>query len=511
MKNMELFISQFSKIVCAFFIFHFSFFINLSAQHKHEMRAAWVATVANIDWPQKGCFDTDSQKMQMIEILDSLKSLNFNAIVFQIRPTSDAFYESDLEPWSLFLTGKQGVAPEPYYDPLKFTITEAHRRQIEVHVWLNPYRVLNSADLKKLSYNHLYYRKPELFVKYGNQYYFNPGLDETRHHLNKVVADIVTRYDIDAVHFDDYFYPYRVPNEEFPDEITFKCFPRGFVNKDDWRRNNVNLIIQELNATIKSIKPWVEFGISPFGVWRNAEQDINGSATQAGCTNYDDLYADVRLWLREGWIDYVVPQLYWEIGKKVADYEVLVDWWSKNSFGRNLYIGLSASNLGQGKVEAWHRPNELCRQLAMNKDYPATSGAVFFSCKGLLRNKQGLCDSLQQTYYKYPALNPENNNLKGFSSAAPRNLRIEEGKLRWDEVIDEGGYQVAYYVVYMFDASLGEINIDESSNILMKTDATEVDLSQIDNGGLKRVTFVVTTVNRFRQESAVVDKVTYMY
>ena len=508
---MELFISQFSKIVCAFFIFHFSFFINLSAQHKHEMRAAWVATVANIDWPQKGCFDTDSQKMQMIEILDSLKSLKFNAIVFQIRPTSDAFYESDLEPWSLFLTGKQGVAPEPYYDPLKFTITEAHRRQIEVHVWLNPYRVLNSADLKKLSYNHLYYRKPELFVKYGNQYYFNPGLDETRHHLNKVVADIVTRYDIDAVHFDDYFYPYRVPNEEFPDEITFKCFPRGFVNKDDWRRNNVNLIIQELNATIKSIKPWVEFGISPFGVWRNAEQDINGSATQAGCTNYDDLYADVRLWLREGWIDYVVPQLYWEIGKKVADYEVLVDWWSKNSFGRNLYIGLSASNLGQGKVEAWHRPNELCRQLAMNKDYPMTSGAVFFSCKGLLRNKQGLCDSLQQTYYKYPALNPENNNLKGFSSAAPRNLRIEGDKLRWDEVIDEGGYQVAYYVVYMFDASLGEIDIDEPSNILMKTNATEVDLSQIDNGGLKRVTFVVTTVNRFRQESAVVDKVTYMY
>ena len=203
-------------------------------------------------------------------------------------------------------------------------------------------------------------------------------------------------------------------------------------------------------------------------MWRNADQDANGSATQAGCTNYDDLYADVRLWLKEGWIDYVVPQLYWEIGKKVADYEVLVDWWSKNSFGRNLYIGLSASNLGHGKIKAWHRPNELCRQLAMNNDYPATSGAVFFSCKGLLRNKQGLCDSLQLTYYKYPALNPENKNLKGFSSAAPRNLRIEDGKLRWDVVEDEGGYQVAYYVVYMFDASKGEIDTDEPSNILMK-------------------------------------------
>jgi hypothetical protein len=190
---------------------------------------------------------------------------------------------------------------------------------------------------------------------------------------------------------------------------------------------------------------------------------------------------------------------------------VLVDWWSKNSFGRNLYIGLSASNLGHGKIEAWRRPNELCRQLKMNKDYPATSGAVFFSCKGLLRNKQGLCDSLQQTYYKYPALNPENKNLKGFSSAAPRNLRVEEGKLRWDAVVDEGGYQVAYYVVYMFDASSGEIDTENPSNILMKTTATEIDLSNVDSKGLKNVTFVVTTINRFRQESIVVDRINFTY
>jgi uncharacterized lipoprotein YddW (UPF0748 family) len=484
--------------------------IGVNAQNKHEMRAAWIATVVNIDWPEKGCFDVDSQKQQMLAILDSLDALNFNAIVFQIRPTSDAFYQSELEPWSMFLTGKQGVAPEPFYDPLEFTIAEAHKRQIEVHVWLNPYRVLNTDKLNLLSYNHLYYRKPELFVKYGRQYYFNPGLDETRNFLNKVVADIVSRYDIDAVHFDDYFYPYRIEGEEFPDDATFKTYPRGFQNKDDWRRNNVNLIIQELNTTIKSIKPWVEFGISPFGVWRNADKDINGSATQAGCTNYDDLYADVRLWLQEGWIDYVVPQLYWEIGKEVADYEVLVDWWSKNSFGRNLYIGLSASTLGSNKAEAWERPNELCRQLAMNKLHPATSGAVYFSCKGLLRNAQGLCDSLQQTYYKYPALNPNNSNLGGYASAAPRNLRIEKGKLLWDSVVDEGGYQVAYYVVYMFDTS-SPININKAENILMKTNGTEVDLSTIPHESRKRVTFVVTSVNRFREESPIVEHVTYRY
>ena len=492
-------------------IMYCAFCSEINAQHKHEMRAAWVATVANIDWPQRGCFDVDSQKTQMIEILDSLASLKFNAIVFQIRPTADALYQSELEPWSLFLTGKQGLAPNPFYDPLEFTIAEAHKRQIEVHVWLNPYRVLNVNNLKLLTPNHLYFRKPELFVKYGKQYYFNPGLDETRSYLNNVVADIVTRYDIDAVHFDDYFYPYRIAGEEFPDEKTFSQYPRGFSNKDDWRRNNVNLIIQELSVTIKSIKPWVEFGISPFGVWRNADQDVNGSATQAGCTNYDDLYADVRLWLKEGWIDYVVPQLYWEIGKKVADYEVLVDWWSKNSFGRNLYIGLSASNLGQGKIEAWKRPNELCRQLAMNNLHPATSGAVYFSCKGLLRNAQGLCDSLQQTYYKYPSLNPENKNLVCVSSAAPRNLRIENGKLRWDAVVDEDGYQVAYYVVYMFDASSSELDIEKPSNILTKTNNTEIDLSTIDTKGLKHVKFTVTTINRFRQESIVVDTVTYTF
>ena len=482
-------------------ILHCALCIKVNAQHKHEMRAAWVATVANIDWPQRGCFDVDSQKMQMIEILDSLESLKFNAIVFQIRPTSDALYQSDLEPWSLFLTGKQGVAPNPFYDPLEFTIAEAHKRQIEVHVWLNPYRVLNVDDLKLLSPNHLYYRKPELFVKYGKQYYFNPGLDETRKFLNTVVADIVTRYDVDAVHFDDYFYPYRIAGKEFPDDATFKSHSRGFNNKDDWRRNNVNLIIQELNATIKSIKPWVEFGISPFGVWRNADQDPNGSATQAGCTNYDDLYADVRLWLKEGWIDYIVPQLYWEIGKKVADYEVLVDWWSKNSFGRNLYIGLSASTLGTGKADAWKQPNELCRQLAMNNLHPATSGAVYFSCKGLLRNAQGLCDSLQQTYYKYPALNPENHNLKGNASAAPRNVRVENGKLKWDPVVDEGGYQIAYYVVYMFDASQ-PIDISNPESILLKTSETEVDLSKINHD---KATFVVTSVNRFRLESVAVE------
>ena len=333
-----------------FFISLFLVVLQGNAQPKFEMRGAWIATVANIDWPKSPGLTVDEQKQQMIEILDTMQSLNMNSIVFQIRPTADAFYDSEHEPWSYFLNGEQGLAPEPYFDPLDFVIGEAHKRFIEVHVWLNPYRVLNNDNLSVLHKDHLYYRQPELFVKYGNQYYFNPGLDQTRTYLKTIVEDVVSRYDIDAIHFDDYFYPYRIAGQPFPDQNTFKAHPRGFTNIEDWRRNNVDLIIAELSEAIKAIKPWVEFGISPFGVWRNASKDpVRGSKTRAGQTNYDDLYADILKWLDEGTIDYVVPQLYWEIGKTVADYSILADWWSKYSFNRNLYIGLFTSYLGEPK------------------------------------------------------------------------------------------------------------------------------------------------------------------
>lgn len=494
------------KYIISFLIFVFWVHIAVAAPKKHEMRAAWIATVANIDWPAKDCFEPEEQQAHMIQILDSLTSLNFNAIVFQIRPTADAFYNSSLEPWSHYLTGMQGVSPEPFYDPLAFVIHEAHKRMIDVHVWLNPYRVvLNETDIDSLAPEHIYLRNPELFVKYGAKYYFNPGLDETRSFLNKVVADIVARYDIDAIHFDDYFYPYRIAGCEFPDSDTFRKYPRGYKNIGDWRRNNVNMVIRELSTTIKSRKPWVEFGISPFGVWRNIDKDAKGSRTRAGQTNYDDLYADVRLWLKEGWIDYVVPQLYWEIGKPVADYTVLAEWWSNNSFGRNLYIGLSSSNLGILRAQAWHKPNELCRQIRYNEKFDEISGEVFFSCNTLLKNPQGLCDSLTTRHYKYPALIPVNDNLQGGASAAPDSVRVERiGKrdyLLWNEVSDYGGYQIDYYVVYMFSAA-DAVNINNPAAIVARTDDTCIDLTQIDTKGLTDVTFVVTSVNRFHRESS---------
>ena len=503
-------VEQFVIMKKHIFLLFVSLFLTsfIFAQHqKREMRAVWIATLANIDWPSQRNLTPKAQREEMRTMLDGLAKNNINTIILQIRPTSDAFYPSSIEPWSNWLTGKQGVKPNPFYDPLQFVIEEAHNRCMEVHVWLNPYRMTNSDNLNILNKNHLYFKNKDLFVKYGEKYYFDPGLDETREFLNRVVEDVVERYDIDAIHFDDYFYPYRVGNEEFPDELTFRKNPRGFslLQKNDWRRNNVNLVISELQQTIKNIKPWVELGISPFGVWRNDNVDPMGSATRAGVQNYDDLYADILKWLREGTIDYVAPQLYWEIGKKVADYEILAKWWCDNSFGKNLYIGLYASQLGSNDAApAWRNGNELCRQLKLNKKFQQIDGAIFFSARPFLKNKQNLNDSLQRNYYKYPALTPINRNIQGENPAQPQNVKIlRDGKdayLMWDEINEEGGCRTAYYVVYAFKGKkVGDLN--DPANILLKTTENCVDLREFQHKFIGNYTFVVTTVNRFKHES----------
>ena len=496
------------------FLLFISFVISLSAQQypKREMRAVWIATVANIDWPSQSGLTPTQQRIEMRNMLDGLQACNINTIVLQIRPTADSFYPSDLEPWSNYLSGKQGQRPNPYYDPLQFIIEEAHKRCMEVHGWVNPYRVTNAAgQINRLDKNHIYYKNRDLIVKYGEKYYFNPGLDETREFLNKVVEDIVGHYDIDGLHFDDYFYPYPEGSKDFPDEETFRANPRGFTNKADWRRNNVNMVIEELQKTIKDMKPWVQFGVSPFGVWRNDNKDTQGSATRAGITNYDDLYADILKWLREGTIDYVVPQLYWEIGKKVADYEVLVKWWSDHSYGKNLYIGLYASGLIENKTEAWKKGNEVARQLKMNRNFPKTEGAVYFSAKALLKNPRGLVDTLKNNYYKFPALQPICHNIKGEASAQPQNIRVvkdgKEAYILWDEVVEDGGCQVAYYVVYGFKGKkIGDMNDPE--NIVAVTTENCIDLNAYEKKFKGRCSFVVTAVNRYKYESVPTEGVT---
>ena len=369
-------------------------------------RGAWIATVANIDWPSAEAVGHDSlQRAEMVWLLDSLEAIGINAIIFQVRPTADALYKSEYEPTSHWLMGTQGDSLT--WDPLEWTIEQAHQRNMEVHVWLNPYRVnLAKTDTSEICAEHVWRKHPEWFWEYNKQWYFDPGLEVTREWICTIVRDIVMRYDIQAIHMDDYFYPYPVGGKPLPDSKTFAKYPRGFTDIADWRRNNVNLAIQDIHRTIRECNKNVQFGISPFGVWRNASVDPTGSATTAGITNYDDLYADIRLWIKSGWIDYVLPQLYWEIGKKAADYEILVHWWANEVRGTNckLYIGMAPYRLQDTqttqttKTTPWQEGNEISRQMHLNRTIPEITGECFYSTRPLLKNPRGVCDIIKAIY-----------------------------------------------------------------------------------------------------------------
>ena len=367
---------------------------------KREFRGVWVATVDNIDWPTKPTPDSYQQKEQFIRLLDMHKYNGMNAVVVQVRPATDALYPSVFEPWSQWLTGTQGKPPVPYYDPLSFMITETHKRGMEFHAWLNPYRAVFKIGVSSISPIHLTNLYPEWFLDYGDKRYFDPGNKNAQAYVRDVVKDIVSRYDVDAIHFDDYFYPYRIAGKEFPDSVSYKKYNNG-LGRDAWRRSNVDSIIVMLNRTIKSVNKKCQFGISPFGVWRNADKDPDGSATKAGQTNYDDLYADILLWLKSDWIDYVAPQLYWEFGHKAAPYEVLIDWWSKHTYGKNCYIGLGIYRAGSN--EAWKDSSQLTRQIDLLRTKSTINGMIFFSSKTFNKNPNGWNDSLRLNYFRNPA------------------------------------------------------------------------------------------------------------
>ena len=376
----------------------------LFSQIKTEFRGVWIATIDNIDWPSKGNFNPDSQKVEFIRLLDMHKRNGINAVIVQIRPVSDAFYPSPYEPWSEFLTGKQGQAPVPYYDPLAFMITETHKRGIQFHAWMNPYRAIFNINTSSIASTHITTIHPEWFLTYGDKKYFDPGNKEAQQYLANIVKDVVSRYAIDAIHFDDYFYPYKITGKEFPDFTSFRKYGNG-MNKDDWRRSNTDSIICILSGIIKNQNSTCQFGISPFGVWRNQDRDpINGSKTNGAQTNYDDLYADILLWLRKGWIDYVAPQLYWEFGHKIAPYEILLDWWGKHSYGRNCYIGLGIYRANSNN--SWKDITQLPRMIEALRNTPNIQGMVFFSSKTFEKNPNGWGDSLRLNYFKDPVKMP---------------------------------------------------------------------------------------------------------
>jgi uncharacterized protein YbbC (DUF1343 family)/uncharacterized lipoprotein YddW (UPF0748 family) len=364
-----------------------------------EFRAAWIASVANINWPSKPGLPTDKQKAEAIELLDLLQDNNFNAAVFQVRPQCDALYNSELEPWSYYLTGKQGQAPEPYYDPLEFWIEEAHKRGIELHVWLNPYRAHHPSG-GEITEHSIVKRHPELVVKLSSGYWWlDPSLEGTRKHSMAVVMDIVKRYDIDGVHFDDYFYPYPSYNDgDFPDDKSWEIYINsgGDLSRADWRRESVNIFIEDLYDAIKDEKPYVKFGLSPFGIWRP-----NHPPSIQGFDQYDRLYADAKLWLNEGWIDYFTPQLYWTINRIPQSYPVLLGWWkNENKEERHLWPGIS---VGRGRDE--QGVDENINQIMITRGMlPESPGEVHWSIEAV-RNKY-YADALKAGPYKNQALVP---------------------------------------------------------------------------------------------------------
>lgn len=432
-------------------------------------------------------------------MLDLLKSVGMNAVIVQVRPSADAFYPSSYEPWTEYLSGVQGKGPEPYYNPLEFMIQQAKQRGLEFHAWFNPYRV-SMRDSVTFADNHPIHKHPEWFVTYGGKWYYDPGHPEAQQYVLQAIMETVKHYDVDAVHFDDYFYPYRVRNEVFPDSSSYSVYGKEtYSNVDDWRRYNVDFFVKELSSRIKAEKPHVKFGISPFGVWRNKEKDPDGSETQAGVTNYDDLYADVLKWLKEGWIDYVTPQLYWNIGFKVADYTVLIDWWSKHSYGKHLYIGQGVYRMGE---KGWENPDELLNQVKLNRTYGEINGSMYFNSTTFLQDKQGITTKMH-TLYPYPALIPSMSWIDAKAPAAPV-LQPATGSqgsgiyLSWSDSTD-----ASYYVVYRFKKGELESPANPIHIVAIVQREPFARQSWLDKTADKRTRYVyrITAVDRGHNES----------
>ncbi|MCU0420748.1 MAG: family 10 glycosylhydrolase [Cyclobacteriaceae bacterium] len=384
------------------------------AQAPREFRGVWVATVANIDWPSQPNLPDPLQQQEFRALLDLHQKNGLNAIVLQIRPAADAFYPSSLEPWSEWLVS---AGHAPGYDPLAFCLREAHARGMELHAWFNPYRArFNATDSVAPHPQSIEARHPEWLVAYGKNKYLNPGLPEARAHTVAVVLDVVKRYPLDGVHFDDYFYPYKIEGQAFPDSLTYLHHRQPGQSLDDWRRENINGLIHQLHDSLKRIKPHLSFGISPFGVWRNQDKDPEGSATRAGQTCYDDLYADVRLWLREGWIDYVAPQLYLPIGHERMDFATMVDWWCRNHYGKPIYIGQAAYRIDGETDIRWKNPSQLFEQYRLCRTCPAIQGNIYFSSKSFRQNPLGVNDSLRHGIYRHRAVPPPRSPSRPLTS-----------------------------------------------------------------------------------------------
>ena len=384
-----------------------------------EFRALWVATVNNLDWPSRNDLTTAEQQQELLAILDRAAALRMNAIVFQVRPEADALYASPYEPWSRYLTGRQGKAPDPYWDPLEFAVAEAHKRNLELHAWFNPYRVAFHKDSSR-SRSHVSRQRPDLVVPYAQYLWMDPSKREVRRMMIRTVLDVVKRYDVDGVHIDDYFYPYPETRNgqriEFPDARSYAAYRRsgGTLDRSDWRRRNVDILIQEFYAAVKAEKKWVKVGISPFGIWRPGFPPT----TTAGIDQYDELYADARKWLRDGSLDYIAPQLYWPVRPPEQSYPVLLQWWvDENVKGRHVWPGLALYKLpitGPRKMST----DDIAEEIRITRGTVGATGHIHFNAKVLMDDVEGIAGRLGELYAE-PALVPASPWLDSIVPAAP--------------------------------------------------------------------------------------------
>lgn len=463
---------------------------------KREFRGAWIQTAFQGEYKEM----TPAQmRKSFIKKLNYLQACGINAIIFQVRPEADAFYKSDIEPWSRFYTGEQGKAPAGDFDPMAFLIEECHKRNMEFHAWLNPYRV-STAGNTVFAPNHIYHQHPEWFVTYNKQLLFDPGLPDSRKFICRVVRDIVSRYDVDAIHMDDYFYPYPVAGVSFPDDRSFAKYGlgRGYTESQraDWRRENVNTLIHEIKRTILLTKPWVRFGISPFGIYRNKKSTLDGSGSDTnGLQNYDDLYADVTYWLKQGWIDYNIPQIYWEIDHPAADYITLIKWWNKNAEGRHLYIGQD--------VNRTMKADQLTRKMRYERGLSKVNGNCFWPANEILWNNKGVADSLKTNYHRYPALIPAYTYMHDRAPKEVGKLKTEwtpQGyMLHWQAEQSATNPELpVYFVVYRFDEK-EPVDLNDPSKIVDITRNCYYLLPY--DKGKRKYRYVVTAVDRFHNES----------
>ncbi len=479
--------------------------LSIAAQQspKREFRGAWMQCVNGV------YLDKSPQQIRemLTEQLDMLELAGINAVFFQVRVEGDALYRSGLEPWSRYLTGTQGQAPSDGWDPLGWMVEECHERGMECHAWLNPYRA-KTKGTTDLDRRHVAVRNPERVFAYGDLLIFNPALESNRIHTCLVVEDILRNYDVDGIHIDDYFYPYPEDGEEIPDEEIFMANPRGFRDIGDWRRDNVNLLIRNLHDIIREVKPLAKFGVSPFGIYRNSVNGRNnrsGSAT-SGLQNYDQLYADVLLWQREGLVDYTIPQIYWNVGNTVADYEVLCRWWNNYCNDRPLYIGQDIDRTVAGVDPNDSTRNQQCLKLDIQRSLSNVQGSCMWYAAALASDNGGYRSVLEQSYHRYPALQPLMKFIDAKAPKPARHPHFTSGRgrvyLEWDAPKAKKQEDMAcQYVVYAF-APGEKIDTENPAKIVTVTPRSMGAGGHCEIVGERfGYTYVITTLDRLGNES----------